>query len=60
MFYLYHQCQSCHSFKYFEQHIVIFWKKYQHFHTPGIDTDPDGSDPDRHALDADLDQDSAK
>jgi hypothetical protein len=27
MFYLSHQCQSCHDSLYFGQHIEIFWKK---------------------------------
>ncbi len=57
MFYLSHQCRRQHSFKYFDHHIEIFWKKvivYQLFHMPGIDTDPD-----RHALDAEPDPDLA-
>ncbi len=32
---------------------------YQLFYLLGIDTDPDRSDPDWHALDADPDQDPA-
>jgi hypothetical protein len=52
-FYLSHQCKIRHNFKYFEQHIEICEKM------PGIDTDPDRPDPDRHALDADSDPDLA-
>ncbi len=31
MFYLSHQCQRCHNFKYFGQHIELLWKKVYFF-----------------------------
>jgi hypothetical protein len=58
MFYLSRQCQMCHNFQYFAQHIDIFWENVilsPLFHLLGIDTDPD-----RHALYAAPDQKPAK
>jgi hypothetical protein len=50
MFYLSHQCQMCHNFQYFAQHMDIFWGNVilgtvlsELFHLLGIDTDRSGS-----------------
>jgi|688.fasta_scaffold2023073_1 hypothetical protein len=56
MFYLSHQFQKCHNYKYLGHHIEILKSiVYTLFHMPGIDTDPDWLALDRHALDADPD-----
>jgi hypothetical protein len=50
VFCLSHQCQRCHNFQYFGQHIETI-------HSPVIDTDPDrpDPDPDPQTLDANPD-----
>jgi|688.fasta_scaffold222500_3 hypothetical protein len=48
MFYLSHQCQKCHNFQYFKQHMESFLENgsiYQLFHLIGIDTVPYRSEP---------------
>jgi hypothetical protein len=64
MFFLTHKWQRRHNFKYFgiwtAYILKFFLEKSKKIHVLGIDTDPDGLDLDRHALDADSDPDPAK